>query len=260
MPTLKEFNDYGAALENIMILRTSPLAVKMLKSEADIPEGAVRPKKDRGYHLAQCQAFSISRRMGESITMLKEDNWCWGSLFAYGLIDPKIAENYPALTNDMKHIPLIEYGKYVGVVSAPLKTANFEPDLVLIYSNVGQLRHMLHVMSFTSEKPVNSMIYPVASCAMEVVPTLSGEYYVTIPDPGEYGRALAGEDEITYSVPSGKVGLLVSQLKSFEDRKMGYRHYAFLEYNADFPRPKFYKDLYRECGLDADDIPTWPVR
>jgi hypothetical protein len=42
--------------------------------------------------------------------------------------------------------------------------------------------------------------------------------------------------------------------------KMGYRYYPFLEFNADFPRPQFYKDLYRECGLDADDIPTWPIR
>ena len=260
MTALEKYNEYGADLENLMILRTSPLAVKMLETEADIPEGAIRPKKDRGYHLAQCQAFGVSRRIGESIAMLKEDNWCWGSLFAYGLIDPKIADNYPALTSDMKHIPLIEYGKYIGVVSAPLKTANFEPDIVLIYSNVGQLRHMLHVMSFTDEKPIYSMMYPVASCAMSVVPALSGESYVTLPDPGEYGRALAGEDEIIYSLPADKMDLLVSQIKSFEDRNMGYRHNAFLEFNADFPRPQFYKDLYRECGLDADDIPTWPVR
>ena len=259
MTTIDEFNGYGADLENLMILRTSPLAIKMLTTEADIPDGAVRPKKDRGYHLAQCQAFGISRRMGESIAMLKEDNWCWGNLFAYGLVDPNIADNYPALTNDMKRIPLIEHGKYIGVVSAPLKTASFEPDIVMIYSNVGQLRHMLHVMSFTDEKPIYSMMYPVASCAMSVVPALSGESYVTLPDPGEYGRALAGEDEIIYSLPADKVELLITQIKSREKMKMGYRNYAFLEFNVDFPRPQFYKDLYRECGLDADDIPTWPV-
>ena len=114
MTTINEFNDYGRDLENLLVLRTSPLAIKMIETEADIPEGSMRPKRDRGYHLAQCQAFTKSRRQGDTIAMLKEDNWCWGSLFAYGLVDPKIADNYPALTNDMKVIPLIEFGKYIG--------------------------------------------------------------------------------------------------------------------------------------------------
>jgi uncharacterized protein (DUF169 family) len=260
MTALSDYNRYGEELEKYVILRTSPLAIKMLEKESDIPEGAMRPKRDRGYHLAQCQAFSMSRREGTSIAMLKEDNWCWGSLFAYGLIEPGIADNYPELQNDMKYIPLLEYGRYVGVVSAPLKTANFKPDIVMIYSNPSQLRHMLHVLSFINEGMVTTPIYPVASCALSVVPALSGEYCVTLPDPGEYGRALATEDEIIFSLPEAKLEKLVSQITSFEERNMGYRHYAFLEYNADFPRPEFYKKLYRECGLDADDVPTWPLR
>ena len=258
MTKLDEFNQYGEDLEKLLPLRTSPIAAKMLEKEADIPNGTIRPKRDRGYHLAQCQAFSMSRRQKTAVAMLKEDNWCWGSLFAYGLIDPRIADNYPELQNDMKYIPLLEYGKYIGIISAPLKAANFEPDIVLIYSDAAQLRHMLHVLSFINEGRVTSPLYPVASCALAVVPALSGQYCVTLPDPGEYGRALAGEDEIIFSVPAGKIEGLVSQLRAFEGRKMGYRDYAFLEMKPDFPRPDFYKRLYRECGLDADDIPTWP--
>lgn len=53
MPTIKECNRYGQELEKLLRLQTSPIAVKMLESEADIPEGAFRPKKDHGYHLAQ---------------------------------------------------------------------------------------------------------------------------------------------------------------------------------------------------------------
>jgi hypothetical protein len=192
--------------------------------------------------------------------MLKEDNWCWGALFAYGLIDPKTADRFPALINDTKVLPLLEYGKYVGIVSAPLKTANFVPDIVLMYVNPGQLRFMLHVLSFVGEGNVDAKIYPVASCALAVVPALAGEYCITLPDPGEYGRAMATEEEIIYSLPAAKMELLMSQIKSFEERKMGYRHDAFFEFPADFPRPEFYKELFRECGLDADDVPTWPIR
>ena len=39
MTTLAEYNKYGEDLERIMLLRTSPIAVKMLKTEADIPDG-----------------------------------------------------------------------------------------------------------------------------------------------------------------------------------------------------------------------------
>jgi uncharacterized protein (DUF169 family) len=258
MTTLEEYNEYGAFLESSVLLRTSPLAIKMLKTESDIPEGALRPKRDRGYHLAQCQAFSLSRRQGMAVAMLKEDNWCWGSLFAYGLIERSVADNYHELEKDIKYIPMLEFGKYIGIVSAPLKTVVFEPDMVMIYSNTAQLRNMLYALSFIGEGLVDSPTYPVASCAFSVVPALSGQYCITLPDPGEFGRALAGEDEIIFSVPKEKVDNLVSQLKAFDQMRMGYRYHSFLEMRPDFPRPDFYKRLYRECGLDADDTPTWP--
>jgi len=258
MAKLSEFNNYGKEIETFMRLRTSPIAVKMLETESDIPGGAMRPKRDRGYHLAQCQAFSMSRRQGTAIAMLKEDNWCWGPLMAYGLVDQRMAEGYPELKDEVKKIPLLECGKYIGIVSAPLKSADFLPDIVLIYSNNAQLNNMLHALSFAGEGMVDSRLYPIASCALSVVPALSGQYCVTLPDPGELGRALAGEDEIIFSVPPDKVGLLAEQLKAFEERGFGYRHNAFWETRPDFPRPEFYKKLYRECGLEGDDIPTWP--
>lgn len=259
MSTISEFNIFGEEIEKMMMLRTSPIAVKMLEKESDIPEGAIRPKRDRGFHLAQCQAFSLSRRQGTSVAMLKEDNWCWGALIAYGLVDPHIAQQFPELKDEAGKIPRIEHGKYAGIVSAPLKTTNFKPDIVLIYSNNAQLNNMLHALSFSGEGMINSPLYAIASCAFSVVPALSGQYCVTLPDPGELGRALAGEDEIIFSVPQDKVGKLVSQLKMFEERRFGYRHHAFLEMRSDFPRPDFYKNFFRACGLDADDIPTWPT-
>lgn len=258
MTTLNELNAYGEFLERSLSLRTSPLAIKMLSTENDIPDGALRPKRDRGYHLAQCQAFSFSRRQGLTVAMLKEDNWCWGSLFAYGLIDPGLADDFPELHNDIKIIPMLDHGKFIGIVSAPLKTVNFKPDMVMIYSNTGQLRQMLHVLSFIGEGVINSPIYPVASCALSVVPALAGQSCVTLPDPGEVGRALAGEDEIIFSLPENKVTNLVTQLKAFDERNMGYRHHSFLEMRPDFPRPEFYKKLFRKIGLDADDTLQWP--
>jgi uncharacterized protein (DUF169 family) len=249
MPTLKEYNSYGEDLERLLLLRTSPIAVKMLEKEEEIPEGAIRPKKDRGYHLAQCQTFAMSRRQGASIAMLKEDHWCWAPLMGYGL-----GENpHDPFVNEHTSFPCLEYGKYIGIVSAPLKTANFEPDLILIYSNTAQLRSMLSVIKQQEKSLLTSEFDPIDSCVFSVVPVLlNGKYRITLPDPGDYERAMAGEDEIILSVPKDKIEGLVSGLRKLEERKAGYTHHA-MEMRPDFPRPEFYKRLFKQWSLDVED-------
>src|SRR4030042_1387771 len=136
MTTIKEFNRCGEELEKILILRTSPVAVKMLEKKADIPAGAMRPKKDHNYHLAQCQAFAVSRREGKTVAMLKEDHWCPAALMAYGMV-PVPDTSGPVRSHPYERF---EYGKYIGTVPAPLKTATFQPDVVIVYSNTSQLQ------------------------------------------------------------------------------------------------------------------------
>lgn len=263
MTTLSEFNSYGEELEKLLLLRTAPIAVKMLEKEADIPKEAIRPKRDRGYHLAQCQAFALSRRRGETIAMLKEDNWCWAPLIGYGLVEPLdektisplffIVENMKAAKKVDKNFPRLEHGKYIGILSAPLKAASFEPDLVLIYSNTAQLRSMLLAVKYKEGHLVKSEFDPIDSCVYSTVPViLNGQYRITLPDPGEYGRAMAEEGEIIFSVPAGKLEELVIGLRHFEERKMGYTHLT-MQMMPDFPQPPFYKDLFKMWGLDVTE-------
>ena len=86
MAERNEWNGHGEEIEDLLRLRTSPIAVRMLETEADIPPGALRPKRDRAVHLAQCQAFSLSRRQGRTVAMLTEDQWCWGPMMAYATL------------------------------------------------------------------------------------------------------------------------------------------------------------------------------
>jgi uncharacterized protein (DUF169 family) len=263
MTTIQQYNDYGETLEKLLILRTSPIAVKMIEKEADVPEGAIRPKRDRGYHLAQCQAFAMTRRQGITIAMLKEDNWCWAPLIGYGLVKPFdedtvspnifIVADKEAAKRVVQNFPHLEYGKYIGIVSAPLKTANFLPDLVLVYCYPAQLRSMLMATKYREGFLVTSQFDPIDSCVYSVAPViLNGQYRITLPDPGEYERAMAGEDEIIFSVPKDKMEELISGLKHFDQKKLGYTHLA-MQITPDFPRPDFYKQLFRMWGLDIED-------
>lgn len=261
MTILKELNGYGEDLERILLLRTSPIAVKMLEKEEDIPEGAIRPKRDQGVHLAQCQAFAMSRRKRLTVAMLKEDNWCWGPLIGYGLtklpeeysVIPFMIENPEAAKKHAEDFPRLEYGKYIGILSAPLRTADFEPDLILIYSNTAQLRSMLMAVKHKEGFLVKSLFDPIDSCIYSTVPTiLTGQYRITLPDPGEYERAMAGEDEIIFSVPTDNISELISGLNHFETRKMGYTDLT-MDMRPDFPRPQFYRKLYEMWGLDVEE-------
>jgi uncharacterized protein (DUF169 family) len=241
MTSLEEFHRCGEDLEKLLTLRTSPIAVKMLEKKSDIPQGAIRPKRDRDYHLAQCQAFALSRRRRETIAMLKEDHWCPAALIAYGIVErPKDA---PPLPYDC-----FELGKYIGIVTAPLKNTAFEPDVVIIYSNTAQLRSLL--LSQRDERPpVEGRFFP-PSCGYAVVSVMrTGRFFAVLPDPGEHQRALTGEDEMMFSLPADKLTGLVESLRRSRDQEFAYRnHDRFLL--PDFPRPDFYKKMFRTWGLD----------
>ena len=44
-------------------------------------------------------------------------------------------------------------GQYPGMVVGPLKTANFDPDLTMIYCNPAQLRHLLLALRYLQRDP-----------------------------------------------------------------------------------------------------------
>jgi len=248
MTPLKKFNKYGEDLEYQLMLRTSPIAAKMLKSESDIPKGAFRPKKDRGYHFAQCQAFALSRRDGVAIAMLKEDHWCPAAPLAYGNVPPN------QQSQDYDCFP---YGKYVGIVTAPLKTAGFIPDVVIIWSNNAQLRALIQSMDRKDSSQIKSRFLP-PSCSYAVVnPIKDGNYWVVLPDPGEYERGVGTEDEIMFSVPGSKMETLIAGLRKGEKGYFAYRHHHPYV-RPDFPRPDFYRQSFKSWGLDADDKLDWP--
>jgi len=245
IPELGAFNKYGDELETALLLRTSPIAVKMLEKEADIPKEVFRPKRDGGYHIAQCQAFGMSRREGKTVAMLKEDHWCPTALMAYGMVEK------PASTASWGESYMsFEVGKYIGVLTAPLKSAAFMPDVVMIYMNPAQLRGLLLPMTFGDSSQVSTHLF-LPSCGHAVVdPMKTGKYCVVLPDPGEYQRALTAEEEMILAIPQEKMEGLMASLKT------GGRMYSHrdqhMSMHPDFEQPQFYKDMFKSWGLDSE--------
>ena len=227
MADLEAYRESGNELERRLRLRTFPLALKMLEKEDDIPDGAKRPLRDTGHHLSMCQAFQMSRRDGSVIAMLKEDNWCPEPVIGYGLGDPPpyFLEGHNRYPHDVETLeagshyaeefPRLEVGKYIGVASASLCQTNFEPDIVMVYCNSAQLNLSLLAREYKEGFSLTCALSSHAACVYGVVPAIqSGECQVAIPCRGDHYRAMAGDDEIIFTIPRGRL----------DDLMVGLRH------------------------------------
>ena len=261
---METMNTYGSDLLNMLVLRTYPIAIKMLKDESEIPKGAVRPKKDLGEHYAACQAFGIVRRRGTTLAMFIEDHWCFEPIIGYGLVEPPedfmegsgsafFVQDKEAARRRTQEIALLPHGKYAGMVLAPLHKANFAPDLTMIYCNATQLRHMLFALMLKNGYRVTSTLDPIWSCMHSIVPSLlSGDCEVTVPDPGDFERAGAGDDEMVFTVPAGRMKEFMDGVYHYEKMGMGYRSFG-RELKGNFRQPPFYLEYFKKWGLDAPE-------
>jgi len=235
MASLGALHQCAKSLEELLRLKTYPLAIKLLKSEKDIPREAIRPKKDYGYRIITCQAFSESRRGGKVIAQTKDDMWCFEAALGYGFIEPVafflegntrypegMSSSQEAAKYWAHHFPRLDFGKYEAIVSAPLSEASFEPDLVVIYGDSAQVQQLLMARIWTDGHDISPRLSGMGACIMAVTPVVQhGECYVTFPCPGDRRRAFAQDDELIFSAPVTKMEGLIEGLKAFKKVGLG---------------------------------------
>ncbi len=237
MAKLDIFHKYGEELEQRIRLQTFPLAAKLLKKEAEIPEETERPLRDFGYHLPLCQGLAMSRKEGKTIAMFREDMWCFEPVIGLGWAEPPqyFLEGHNRFPQDVKDLqagrnfvndfPRFAVGQYTGIVSAPLTKVSFEPDLVILYCNSAQLSLLLLGREYKDGHDLQCRLSSHAACVYAMVPVIkSGKCQVTVPCRGDRYLALAGDDEIIFSVPVHKI----------EDLLVGLRHVG--KYGSRLPR------------------------
>jgi uncharacterized protein (DUF169 family) len=211
---LQRLHKEADELERCLRLQTFPLAIRLLRSESDIPPEARRPKKneDRQYNL--CQAFSLSRRNGDTMAMLKEDMFCFEPAVGYGLGEPpqEFMDGHNRYPDDVEtqeagkqyaeEFPKLNTGEYIGVLSAPLARANFEPDVITIYCNSAQLVVLLMAREYSSGKNLPTALSGHAACVYAIVPAIQEDkYQVAVPCRGDHITAMAGDDEMIFTIP-----------------------------------------------------------
>jgi uncharacterized protein (DUF169 family) len=229
MTDIRIYQEYGEELERRVRLKTFPIALKMLEKEKDIPEGAKRPVKDLGHQYSLCQVLQMARRNGSTIAMLKEDHWCFEPVVGYGMGEPPayFLEGHNRHPRDVKTLeagkhyaeqfPRLKVGKYVAIAIAPLRATNFEPDAVMIYCDSAQLCLLMLARENKEGYNLKCALSSHAACVYGMVPALqSGECQVAIPCRGDHYRAMAGDEEMIFTVPRGKLDDLMEGLRYVE--------------------------------------------
>lgn len=208
------YNEYGKKIEEQIRPASHIIAVKMLESLDDIPSGGKRPIEDYGKCMATCQAFALTRKYGETVVQLFEDMWCPEPVIGFGLAEPpkfffEGRNRYPGGVASLeagakwaRELPRFEPGRYLGLVSAPIRTVSFEPDVAVIYCNSAQLLRLLLGIAYEDGRDVTTVLGGHSACVYAIVPSiLKNECQVAIPCRGDRGRAGAQDDEMIFSVP-----------------------------------------------------------
>ena len=270
MYTLEELHAMGAELEQLFRLKSAPLAIKLINRD-EIPAGCSQPSL-AGTHFALCQAFSFVRRTRNALAMFGEDHWClWPVInFRQGALDDAdtryVAKTYfirdpeASIRHFIKEYPYIAEEKAKdGMAIAPLTSCTFVPDAVLTYCEPSQLRQFLMASKYESANITGSSFDTCDSCGAALVPVLNGErdYNVSMPDAGEFERALVGENEMIFTMSAAALGRLTEAARALDKKGFGL-HQLTYDLRSDYPRPEFYDNMFKKWGLTSGGL-RWEV-
>lgn len=207
----------------ILTLRWSPVAVKLLKPDEDIPKNVVEPSTP----LRHCQAITTARR-GNSLYMPPGKHACPDGAAIMGLIpmSPKLRSGELYLL--FKKLPTIECaqkmiasrpefapGSYRATILAPLEEAAFEPDVVIFTIYPEQAMWLCCASSYgTGERHIFHTSGYNSTCADLTVQVMKNQKMNI--SFGCYGaRAISdiNDFEVYLSVPFKQIHSLAESLK-----------------------------------------------
>jgi len=225
--TKKILKKYEKAINEYVKPASHPIAVKMLKSEREIPAGAKRPKRDLK-PMVPCQAFSIAKSQEIPIAMGKEDvsHSCGAAYFVFGWVDPpqwwhegrlayKIwTHTLEAGANMEKGVFRFPPGEYWGFVVAPIHKTNFDPDVVLLYCNAYQATLLVNGVRAKTGDRFYTNISGRNACSDAVVATmLTGQPQLTLPCEGDRLLGQADVHDLIFAAPLDKLSDIADGLK-----------------------------------------------
>ena len=258
---------YDERLNRYLRLSTFPVAVKFLRGWDEMPARAKRPGKDLNNRFTTCQAISMSRRYGWVLALGREDSSCVLGAVALGLerrlshyaegnlCVEMYTENLRAGRASEESVPRFPEGEYVGVVTAPLNRAAFQPDSIIVYGNGAQIMRLGQAWLWKRGGTLHSEFRGRIDCAdLAIAPVISGEPQMIVPCSGDRIFGQVQDHEVAFSFPFSLMDEIVEGLEATHQAGTRYPVTNWLNYTAGFP-PSYDKNrgLLEEEGPPGRD-------
>lgn len=236
--------------------QTSPLAIKMLQSADEIPEGAKNPLKDFGAPFTLCQAIGLCRRENVTVVLDGESQSCPIASAGLGFMKPEeylsgkhllapLNQSVEARKRVAESMPRFEFGTYSNILIAPILSAEFDPDAIVFYGSCAQVMRMVQAAVFATGEALTSRSAGSGGCLLPVVAsTLENRCKYVLPGNGERRLGLVADDEMAFAMPKGRFEEVIQGLDLTHKGKQTYPinpGYLKLEYKL----PPTYAELKR---------------
>jgi len=267
---LDELHQMGKELEIWLRMRVHPIAVKLLNSKNEVPQGAIIPTRDWKHKYALCQAFTRSQDgHKETIAMFKEDHWCFEPVIGLGLAKripeflnghhryPDSVKTLKAGAQWCKNMPYLPYGKYQGIVSAPIHLCNFIPDLIVMHVDGRMATYLMIIRNYIDGKDITCQLSGHAACVYAIVPSmLNRECHIALPCKGDRTIAFAQDNEIIFTLIPEMLPDFIQGIQYEQEHEWGLPFFTKLKEEY-FLKPK-YKAFGEKIGLDLNQSPPRP--
>jgi uncharacterized protein (DUF169 family) len=244
---MAEIKEVEQALNTYIRPLTFPVAIKMLKSEDEIPEKTRRPLQQMKKKVAICQGIGMARKLGWAIAMGKEDMQCSLGAAPFGFFknidffnEGNLAAGMFTASKEVgkKEEDLIdrfEHGVYSHILVAPLSRTAFEPDLLMIYGNPAQVMRLIQGALYNEGGAVQSSSMGRLGCASIITVLKYNECRYLVPGNGDRIFGMTQDYEMAFMLPASKVDAVLEGLAGTHKSGIRYPITSFFNFEGAFP-------------------------
>jgi len=245
MATVSELDQ---ALSTYFRPLTFPVAIKMLKSEAEIPEKTRRPYQQMGKKVAICQGIGMARKYGWVVALGKEDMACALGAAPFGFFEDIKYFNEGNLAAGMftaskeigkKEEDLVnrfDFGTYSHILVAPLNRTSFEPDLYMVYGNPAQIMRLIQGALYNEGGAIFSSAMGRLGCSTIITTIKEAECRYTVPGNGDRIFGMTQDYEMAFFIPTSKADTLIDGLVKTHNAGIRYPITSFFDFEATYPK------------------------
>jgi uncharacterized protein (DUF169 family) len=221
---------FSVLLKEILGLRWSPVAVKLVKSDESINE--VPPMSPR--KLRYCQLLMEAKR-GKSATLSSENIACPAAAAALGLmpLPEKISsgkmlktlglfESEEAAAKTMAQMSRMRLGEVKAIAAAPLENATFIPDVVIIEDKPEKIMwiNLAAIHENGGRLSFSSAVFQACCVDVTVIPYLTKNVNVSLGCYGCRDATDIADDECLVGIPMEKMDGIITSLKALAQKAM----------------------------------------